>query len=129
MDANNGEIWGKLDAGTEAYYQAIDRTKVKLAEVLENLVVAARKRPIVIQSLFMRLRDEPPPLAEQVAYCDRLCEIVAGGGRIKLVQIHTIARRPAESFASPLHDGEVDALAELVRKRTGLPVATYYGCG
>ncbi len=129
LDANNGEIWGKLDAGTEEYYQAIDRTKVKLAEVLENLLVAARKRPIVIQSLFMRLNDEPPPLAEQAAYCDRLCEIVAGGGQIKLVQIHTIARRPAESFASPLENAEVDALAELVKKRTGLAVAGYYGCG
>ncbi len=128
LDANNGEIWGKLDAGTEAYYQAVDRTKVKLAEVLENLVVTARKRPIVIQSLFMRLNDQPPPQAEQEAYCDRLCEIVASGGQIKLVQIHTIARRPAESFATPLADAEVDALAELVKKRTGLPVAAHYGC-
>ena len=129
LDANNGEIWGKLDAGTEEYYQAIDRTKVKLAEVLENLMVAARKRPIVIQSLFMRLGNEPPPPAEQAAYCDRLCEIVAGGGQIKLVQIHTIARRPAESCATPLENAEVDALAELVKKRTGLAVAAYYGCG
>jgi wyosine [tRNA(Phe)-imidazoG37] synthetase (radical SAM superfamily) len=129
LDANNGEIWGKLDAGTEAYYQTIDRSKIKLAEVLENLVVAARKRPIVIQSLFMRLNDEPPPRAEQEAYCDRLGEIAAGGGQIKLVQIHTIARRPAESFASPLQDAEVDALADLVKKRTGLAVAAYYGCG
>ena len=77
----------------------------------------------------MRLRDQPPPPAEQEAYCDRLREIVAGGGQIKLVQIHTIARRPAESFATPLQDAEVDALAELVRKRTGLAVAAYYGCG
>ncbi len=129
LDANNGEIWGKLDAGTEAYYQVIDRSKVKLAEVLENLVVTARKRPIVIQSLFMRLRDQPPPLAEQDAYCDRLCEIMAGGGQIKLVQIHTIARRPAESSATPLDNAEVDALAELVKNRSGLSVAAYYGCG
>ncbi len=128
LDANNGEIWGKLDAGTEEYYQTVDRSKVKLAEVLENLVAAARKRPIVIQSLFMRLSGNPPPRAEQEAYCDRLCEIVAGGGQIKLVQIHTIARRPAESFASPLENAEVDALAELVKKRTGLAVAGYYGC-
>jgi len=127
LDANNGEIWGKLDAGTEAYYQTIDRTKVKLVEVLENLLITARTRPIVIQSLFMRLNDEPPPLSEQDAYCDRLCEIVAGGGQIKLVQIHTIARRPAESFASPLQNVEVDALAELVKKRTGLAVAAHYG--
>jgi wyosine [tRNA(Phe)-imidazoG37] synthetase (radical SAM superfamily) len=129
LDANNGEIWGKLDAGTEAYYQAIDRPKVKLAEVLENLLVTARKRPIVIQSLFMRLGDEPTPATEQAAYCDRLCEIVAGGGQIKLVQIHTIARRPAESFAAPLQDAEIDALADLVKRRTGLAVAAYYGFG
>ena len=77
----------------------------------------------------MRLSDEPPPRAEQEAYCDRLGEIVAAGGQIKLVQIHTIARRPTESFASPLQDAEVDALAELVKKRTGLAVAAYYGCG
>ena len=129
LDANNGEIWGKLDAGTEEYYQAIDRSKVKLAEVLDNLVVTARKRPIVIQSLFMRLRGEPPPLAEREAYCGRLGEIVAGGGQIKLVQIHTIARRPAEDFAAPLEDAEVDALAALVRQRTGLAVAGYHGYG
>jgi wyosine [tRNA(Phe)-imidazoG37] synthetase (radical SAM superfamily) len=129
LDANNGEIWGKLDAGTAEYYQKVDRSKVKLAEVLENLAVAARQRPIVIQSLFMRLSDEPPPPAEQEAYCDRLSEIVAGGGQIKLVQIHTIARRPAESFCAPLENADVDALVELVRKRTGLAVAGYYGCG
>jgi wyosine [tRNA(Phe)-imidazoG37] synthetase (radical SAM superfamily) len=129
LDANNGEIWGKLDAGTEAYYQQIDRCKVKLAEVLENLASAARQRPIVIQSLFVRLRDEPPPRAELEAYCDRLCELVVGGGQIKLVQIHTIARRPAESFVAPLENSEVDALAELVRQRTGLAVAAYYGNG
>ncbi len=128
LDANNGEIWGKLDAGTEGYFQAVDRSKVKLAEVLENLIVTARQRPIVIQSLFMRLKGEPPPLAEQAAYCDRLCEIVAGGGQIKLVQIHTIARPPAESFATPLENAEVDALAELARNRTGLSVEAYYGC-
>ena len=129
LDANNGEIWGKLDAGTEEYYQKIDRSKVKLAEVLENLTITARQRPIVIQSLFMRLNNQPPPLAEQEAYCDRLHEIAAAGGQIKLVQIHTIARRPAESFASPLENAEVDALAELVKNRTGLAVATSYGCG
>ncbi len=129
LDANNGEIWGKLDAGTEAYYQQVDRSKVHLAEVLENLASAARQRPIVIQSLFVRLRDEPPPRAELDAYCDRLCELLVGGGQIKLVQIHTIARRPAEGFAAPLENSEVDALAELVRQRTGLAVAAYYGNG
>jgi len=128
FDANHGEIWGKLDAGTEDYYQRVDRTKVKLAEVMENLIVTARKRPIVIQSLFMRLDGEGPPREEQDAYCDRLCEIIAAGGQVKHVQVHTIARTPAESFATPLEDAEVDALAEFVKCRTGLAIEAYYGC-
>ena len=33
----------------------------------------------------------------------------------------------AEEFVTPLTDAEVDALAELVRRRTGLAVEGYYG--
>ena len=74
-------------------------------------------RPIVIQSLFMRIDGQPPPEAEQEAYCERLREIVAAGGQIKLVQVHTVARPPAESWVSPLcATHEVDALAERVRR-------------
>jgi hypothetical protein len=69
----------------------------------------------------------PPTAAELAAYCSRLEEILAAGGRIKLVQVHTIARPPAEAWVSALADAEVDAIAELVRHRTGLPVAAFYG--
>jgi wyosine [tRNA(Phe)-imidazoG37] synthetase (radical SAM superfamily) len=129
LDANNGEIWAKLDAGTEAYYREVARSAVSFQRILENLLLAARARPIVIQSLFMRLREQPPAAAEQEAYCGRLSAITAAGGRIKLVQIHTIARAPAESWVAALSNEEVDALAERVRLRTGLPVAAFYGCG
>jgi wyosine [tRNA(Phe)-imidazoG37] synthetase (radical SAM superfamily) len=127
FDAEDGEIWAKLDAGTEAYYGQIARSKVPFRQILDNLRDAAQTRPIVIQSLFMRIVDEPPSLAEQEAYCERLGEIVAAGGRIKLVQLHTVARSPAESWVTPLPNAELDVLAKLVRERTGLPVATFYG--
>lgn len=126
LDAANGEIWAKLDAGTEAYYKLVARSPIPFARILENLRDAARVRPIVIQSLFMRIRGEPPLPAEQDAYCNRLAEIVAAGGRIKLVQVHTIARPPAEAWVAPLDNFELDALAELVRNRTGLPVAAFH---
>ena len=106
LDANNGEIWAKLDAGTEAYYQQVARSAVSFRRILDNLLLAARTRPIVIQSLFMRLYDQPPSLAEQEAYCYRLRELMAAGGRIKLVQIHTVARPPAEPWvAAPSQGG------------------------
>lgn len=127
LDANGGEIWAKLDAGTEAYYRLVARSAVSWQRILDNLREAAIGRPIVIQSLFMRIQEEPPPPAELEAYCDRLNEILAAGGRIKLVQVHTVARRPAEAWVTALPNVEVDAIADLVRRRTGLPAAAFYG--
>jgi wyosine [tRNA(Phe)-imidazoG37] synthetase (radical SAM superfamily) len=127
LDANNGEIWAKLDAGTEDYYRLVNRSAVPWQRILDNLREAALARPIVIQSLFLRMHGQPPSQAEFKDYCDRLQEIVAAGGRIKLVQIHTVARPPAETWATPLGDAEVDAIVEMVRQRTGLPTAGFYG--
>lgn len=127
LDAHQGEIWAKLDAGSEDYYQRVERTVVPFRRILDNITAAARRRPLVIQSLFMRIDGEPPGLAEQAAFCDRLNEIVAAGGQIKLVQIYTVARPPAESCVTPLADEEVDQLAALVLQRTGLETAAFYG--
>jgi wyosine [tRNA(Phe)-imidazoG37] synthetase (radical SAM superfamily) len=129
LDANNGEIWAKLDAGTEEYYRAVDRSAVPWQRILDNLREAAIARPIVVQSLFLRMHGESPTVAELDAYCDRLSEIASAGGHIKLVQVHTIARRPAETWASPLGNAEVDSIVALVQHRTRLPVAGFYGEG
>ena len=129
LDANNGEIWAKLDAGTEDYYAQVNRSAVPWRQILDNLRDAAARRPIVIQSLFLRVRGAGPPPAEVAAYCDRLKDILASGGRIKLVQVHTVARRPAEAWVAALADADVDAIAETVRRRTGLAVVAFYGSG
>ncbi len=127
LDQNQGEIWAKLEAGTDAFFQLIERTTIPFSRILENITAAARVRPLVIQSLFMRVHGEPPPEAEIEAFCDRLNEITSAGGQLKLVQIYTIARPPAESFVGPLTDAEVDELVRFVRQRTGLAAAGYYG--
>jgi wyosine [tRNA(Phe)-imidazoG37] synthetase (radical SAM superfamily) len=127
LDANQGEVWAKLDAGTADYYQQIERTSIPFRQIIDNITAAAKQRPLVIQALFMRVAGEPPSHAEQEAFCDRLNEIQAAGGSLSLVQIYTVARRPAESYVAPLTDAEVDALATLVSSRTHLPVKSYYG--
>ncbi len=127
LDRNNGEIWAKLDAGTEAYFQRVDRPNVSLQVVLDNILDAARLRPVVIQSLFFRVNGERPPDAEIDAYCDRLNGMLAAGGRLKALQLYTIARLPAEHAASPLTDAELDALAARVASRVPAPIEVYYG--
>ncbi|HUY92141.1 MAG TPA: radical SAM protein [Pirellulales bacterium] len=127
LDANQGEIWAKLEAGTEAYFKLIERTPIPFRKILDNITAAAQARPLVIQSLFMHVHGEPPSAEELDAFCDRLNEIVAAGGAIKLVQVYTVARQPAESYVAPLANAEVDAIVERVRRRTGLAAKAFYG--
>ncbi len=127
LDENQGEIWAKLDAGTPEYFALIDRTSIPFSQILDNIRQAALMRPLVIQSLFMRVQGEPPTAAEIAAYCQRLRELVAAGGQIRYVQVYTIARRPAESFVTPLADAEVDAISAQVRAVAGLEARSFYG--
>ena len=128
LDRSDGEIWAKLDAGTEAYYDLVCVPGgTRFARILANLQEAARVRPLVIQSLFLKLRGEGPSAAEIDAYIGRLREIVDKGGAIKLVQIYTVARKPPSLEVEPLSDAEVDGIVERVRRETGLPAEGFYG--
>jgi wyosine [tRNA(Phe)-imidazoG37] synthetase (radical SAM superfamily) len=131
MDANNGEVWAKLDAGTKEYFKLINRTKIPFARILNNIAETAKARPIVIQGLFLKIRGEGPSSEEVGEFCRRLREI----GNIKLVQVYTIARKamtvvdgvPAWQFVSALSNEEVDAITERVRNEAGMPAESFYG--
>ncbi|HEX8523401.1 MAG TPA: hypothetical protein VF669_14195 [Tepidisphaeraceae bacterium] len=126
IDAHNGEIWAKLDAGTDAYYRLVERTSIPLSRVLANIRDAGRLRPLVIQSLFMKINNEPPADEEINQYINRLDELKRAGCQIKLVQVYTVARQTAESYVKPLDDAQVDAIAEKVRA-LNLPAESHYG--
>jgi wyosine [tRNA(Phe)-imidazoG37] synthetase (radical SAM superfamily) len=130
LDANNGEIWAKLDAGSEEYFQLVNRPckGLSLDKIVLDIASISRGRTIVIQTLFFRMRDEGPNAEEVAAYCRRLRSILDSGGQIKLVQLHTIARKPALAWATALPDRELDEIAATVRKLVpDAPVETYYG--
>jgi wyosine [tRNA(Phe)-imidazoG37] synthetase (radical SAM superfamily) len=128
LDRHNGEIWAKLDAGTDAYYHLVERTKIPLRSVLRNILACGRERPIIIQSLFMNVHAQPPPQQEIDAYVERLRELQAGGCQIKLVQVYTVARQTAEAYVTPLEAARLDAITDRVRA-LGLAAETFYGPG
>jgi wyosine [tRNA(Phe)-imidazoG37] synthetase (radical SAM superfamily) len=125
LDQNQGQVWAKLDAGTDAYYQLVERTTIPFQQILDNITQVSLTRPVVIQALFMRIQGEPPTAAEQQAFCDRLNEIVDQGGQLELIQLYTVARPPAESFVTPLSDQEIDLFVDRIRQQTGLEVVGY----
>lgn len=130
LDADHGEIWAKLDAGTEEYFRRVNRPAagLTLGKIVRDIAEVAAGRPVVIQSLFARLDGEEPPAEEIDAYCGRVREILDAGGRIRLIQVHTVARPPAEAFVARLPDDRLDAVADRIRRRVpDVPVEVYYG--
>ena len=125
MDANQGEIWGKLDAGTEAYFRLVNRTHIVFDRILKNLAQTAIARPIVIQSLFLRVHGQGMPPEELAAYCGRLRDIAGQGGRIREVHAYTVARPTPEAFATAMPAEDLEAMAVVIRRETGLVVRAF----
>src|SRR5215469_13223686 len=78
------EIWAKLDAGTQAYLNRVDKTDVLLEKILSNILSLAKKRPVVIQSLFPSINGDEPPAEEIEQYALRLKELKEQGAEIPL---------------------------------------------
>jgi len=124
--SQQGEIWAKLDAGTEAYFQRVDRSPVRSAaswKTSRRPLAFAVGHPVAVD-------EDRRPVASRrrdSAFCQRLCEITAAGGRLSLIQIYTIARRPAR-LCRALSDDQVARIADVV-VAIQVAVAAFYGVG
>lgn len=126
--ANQGEIWAKLDGGTEAHYHAINRSRVSFDKILDNLLATARRWPITIQTLFLEWQGQGPSDAEVDAYIRRVQTILEGGGRLAGIQLYTVARPTPEPEARPLAAAQLDRVAEKVRRAfPAIPTEVFYG--
>ncbi len=126
--ANQGEIWAKLDAGTEAYYREINRSKVPFARILENLLSTGQRWPITIQTLFLEWNGQGPSVGEVEAYKACLQALLEGGASLQGLQIYTVARPTPEAAARPLGAANLDALAaDLSATFPGMPIEVFYG--
>jgi wyosine [tRNA(Phe)-imidazoG37] synthetase (radical SAM superfamily) len=124
LDGGRGEVWAKLDAGTETHFRRIDRSRVPFERILENLLATGRMRPLIIQSMFVRLLGAGPADAEIAAWVGRLRQLAADGCRIDRVQVYTCARRTAVADVRALEPEALEAIAEQARA-LGLSVEAF----
>ena len=124
--AQRGEVWAKLDAGTECYYQQVDRSKVPFQRILDNLLEIGRRRVLTIQTMFARHDGQVPPDHEVAAWVARLVHLREQGAQIGLIQLYTVARATAETTVTALTVAELEAIAAPVRA-AGLPIAVFPG--
>jgi wyosine [tRNA(Phe)-imidazoG37] synthetase (radical SAM superfamily) len=119
------EIWAKLDGGTQAYLNKVDRPNVPLEKILANILHLSRQRPIVIQSLFPAINGEEPPLEEVEQYAQRLKELRNNGAQISLVQIYSATRPTPNSGCGHLPLKTLSRIAQTVRQVAGLKAEVF----
>jgi len=125
MDANQGEIWAKRDAGTEPYFKLVNRSFIRFERLLDNILQTAQVRPVIIQTLLLKVHGASMAEAELEAYCQRIRDLLSNGARIKHIQAYTVARPTPENYATRLEEAELEAYAEAIKRKTGLPVETF----
>jgi wyosine [tRNA(Phe)-imidazoG37] synthetase (radical SAM superfamily) len=114
------EVWAKLEAGTQEYMGRVNRPDCPFEKILANILLLARQRPVVIQSLFPSIHGEAPPASEIEAYAQRLRELKEAGAQIPLVQIYSATRPTAQSECAHLPLRTLFHIAQRVREAAGL---------
>ena len=114
------EIWAKLDGGTQAHLDAVNRPDVPIEVILSNILHVAHRRPVVLQSLFPAINGAPPTSGEIAAYVQRLRELKEGGAQISLVQIYSATRPTHNPVCGHLPLRVLSGIAQMVRSETGL---------
>ncbi|CAG0987787.1 hypothetical protein PLCT2_02287 [Planctomycetaceae bacterium] len=120
------EIWAKLDAGTQGWFERVNGTALNLRHIVRNIAACATRFEVTIQSLFPTMDGQGPGDEEVGAYTGRLLEILKAG-KLKLIQVYTTARKPADKGIGMLSDARLDEIAARVRKEVPVPVETFYG--
>jgi hypothetical protein len=96
-----------------------------MEKTLQNILVLARQRPVVVQSLFAVIDGEEPSYGEIRQYAQRLLELKMDGAQISLVQIYSAARPMSRAECEHLPLKTLSFIAQTVRNVAGLKAEVF----
>jgi histidinol dehydrogenase len=118
-DAANAsaDIWLKLDAGTPAWYQKMNRTSIPFETLTEKIMLFAACAPVTIQTMLCAIDGEYPPQEEARAWETLVIELAETAAKnIRKVQLYGKARpAPEDPLASPLPRAYLEERAASLR--------------
>ena len=114
------EVWAKLDGGSQRFIDCINQSTVPLQQILDNILLTARKRPVIVQSLFCQVGNQVPSIADIDDFAIQLRDLKHKGAQIPLVQIYSASRPTSHSNVRHLPLKLLSDIAETVRRVAGL---------
>jgi wyosine [tRNA(Phe)-imidazoG37] synthetase (radical SAM superfamily) len=114
----NGEVWFKIDRGTEAERQWVNDTTLSQQRLLSNLRLCAERCRTRIQTCWFAVDGNAPTKNEEDAYIDLLHQVHREGTPIQDVLLYGLAReshQPEASRLTPVSATHLHQLADRIR--------------
>ena len=124
-------IWLKLDAGSPAWYEAIDRSAIPFDRLTEKIRAFVQCAPLTLQTMICAVNGMPPPPDEARAWESLVAELALTAAELRAVQIYGKARpAPEDPLAASLPTDFLEARAAslgavLAAAGKGVPVRVY----
>ena len=100
MSSINGEVWFKLDSGTDAGLNTINNAGISIERVKENLKIVSGLCPTWLQTCVFKLDGKLPSKNERKSYLQFLSCLKKEGIRINGVLLYGLAR-PSMQVEAP----------------------------
>jgi wyosine [tRNA(Phe)-imidazoG37] synthetase (radical SAM superfamily) len=114
------EVWGKLDAGTDEWFNFINRPnkKMSIAEIENNLKFMVSKLPLRIQTMLCEAKGKIPSEEELKNYCQIVKRIYeTNPANLLSVQLYSIVRQTPEDFVLPLPREFLENVKKMLEKK------------
>lgn len=122
----DGEIWAKLDAGSEEWYKRMNRSAVKFDTILANLEKVIKLYPICIQTMQCSLQGDTPSDTEVELYIKNLERIYnAAPQNFVEVQLYTVIRQTMIPDVLPLPKEFLENTAQKIKAKIPVQVRTF----
>lgn len=123
---SNGEIWAKLDAGTEGWFKKINRSPLHLEKILENLETAIKRYPICIQTMLCSIAGEQPSDEEIESYVQNVQRVYkANPKHLVEVQLYTVIRQTTLPDVLPLPKEFLEQVSKKLTDRMNIQVRIF----
>ncbi len=125
MAQRNGEVWFKLDAGSDHWLSKVNNYSGGVARQRRNLGAVARACPTWLQTCVFAWHGAPPPDEELAAWTEAVRAEVDAGVPLEGVYLYGIARQsfqPEASELSALPADWIHGFAAQITEATGLRV-------
>lgn len=119
IGAANGEVWFKIDRGTAAGIETVNRIAVEPARAAAALAQCAELAPTWVQTCWFSLDGKGPGETEETAYLELLRPLAE---KIKGVHLYGLARPSLQPDAARLGRLPAEALAAFAARIAALGV-------